>query len=182
MIYNRYSIRDATILKGEKTMVLIESQTNPIEAKIYDEAFSEKQISIEIYRDVMPDKNRKSRVNTWVICAKYSEAMSAFSDLTGGLTTQDKRLMDRIIEVQFQCREKDGDYEVNVWFGIKGCYHRYYYESFECASETDLSKVCCQEFARVFKGREILYEITNGLDRCSAEVELRCVRCGCEAD
>ena len=165
-------------------MVLIESQTSPIEAKIYDEVFPEKQVDIEIYQEVMPDKNPKSKelVNTWIISAKYSKAMWAFSDIAGGLTTQDMRLMDRIIEVQFQCREKDGDYEVNVWFGIKGCYHRYYYGTFECASETDLSKVCCQEFARVFKGREILYEITNGLDRCSAEVELRCVRCGCEAD
>lgn len=163
-------------------MTIIESKTSPIEATIYDEAHPEKQVPIEIYQMLMPDKKQKGElVKTWVISALYSKCICAFSDTSKGLTAQDKRLMDRLIELQFPWKESNGTYEVDIWFGIKGCYHKYFFGSFEVDTDTDLTEACCQEFAWIFKNREALYEITNGLDLYSAEAELRCVRCGCES-
>ena len=131
---------------------MIESPKSPIETTIYDEAHPEKQVPIEIYQMVMPDKRQKGKlVRTWVISALYSKAMCAFSDTSKDLTAQDKRLMGRIIELQFPWRKKDGVYEVDVWFGIEGCYHKYFFGSFELDAETDLAEACCREFAWMFK-------------------------------
>lgn len=165
-------------------MIMVESKTSPIEVTIYDEAYPGKQVPIEIYQMLMPDKKQKGElVKTWVISALYSKCICAFSDTSKGLTAQDKRLMDRLIELQFPWREKgDGTYEIDVWFGIEGCYHKYFFGSFELDAETDLAEACCKELAWIFKNREVLYEITNGLDLCSAEDELRCSRCGCESN
>lgn len=160
-------------------MTIIESKTSPIEATIYEEAHPEKQVPIEIYQMDMPLNGEF--VKAWAISALYSKAMCAFSDTSEGLTAQDKRLMGRIIELQFPWKEHDGTYEIDVWFGIEGCYHKYFFGSFEVDADTDLTEACCREFAWVFKNREVLYEITNGLDLYSAEAELRCVRCGCES-
>lgn len=164
-------------------MIMVESKTSPIEVTIYDEAHPGKQVPIEIYQMLMPDKRQKGElVKTWVISALYSKCICAFSDTSKGLTAQDKRLMGRLIELQFPLREKDGVYEVDVWFGIEGCYHKYFFGSFELDTDMPLAEACCKELAWVFKNREALYEITNGLDLCSAEAELRCVRCGCESN
>lgn len=165
-------------------MVIIESPRNPIEATIYEEAHPEKLIDIELYHMVMPDIRQKSSdfVKAWVINVLYSEGVFAFSDTSKGLTAQDKRLRNRAIELLFPWKEIDGTYEVDMWFGIEGCYHKYFFGSFEVDADTDLKEACCQEFAWVFKNREVLYEITNGLDRCSAECELRCIPWGCESD
>lgn len=164
-------------------MIMVESKTSPIEVTIYGEAHPGKQVPIEIYQMLMPDKRQKGElVKTWVISALYSKCICAFSDISDGLTAQDKRLMGRLIELQFPLREKDGVYEIDVWFGIKGCYHKYFFGSFEVDTDTDLTEACCREFAWVFKNREILYEITNRLDLCSSEDELRCSRYGCEPD
>lgn len=117
----------------------------------------------------------------YVFTAKYTDMIQLFDDPESAvMTPEDEILEDKMIEVDCIVNVREDGFEVDVWYGLSGCQHSYFSDSFACGAEEDLREFCEICFLEVIRHRSDLNLINNEVAGCLLQGGWFCKDCPCK--